>query len=99
MRSDRGGEYYGRFTDDGQANDQFAKFLQDNGIVGQYTMLGPPAQNGVSKRRNRTLLDMVWSMQSNYNLPKSLWTEALKTVAYILNRVPNKVVPKTPFEL
>ena len=28
-----------------------------------------------------------------------MWTEALKTTVYILNRVPTKVVQKTPFEL
>ena len=28
-----------------------------------------------------------------------LWSEALKIVMYILNRVPNKAVLKTPFEL
>ena len=44
-------------------------------------------------------MDMVRSMHSNSKLPESLWTEALKTVVYILNRVPTKVVPKTPFEL
>ena len=42
---------------------------------------------------------MVWSMLSNSNLPKSLWAKALKTTMYILNRVPTKAVPKTPFEL
>jgi len=42
---------------------------------------------------------MVRSMLSNSNLPKSLWVEALKTTVYILNHVPTKVVPKTPFEL
>ena len=62
-------------------------------------MLGSPNQNGVAERRNRTLLDMVQSILSNFNLPKSLWAEALKTTVYILNRVPTKVVPKTPFEL
>ena len=56
-------------------------------------------QNGVAERRNQTLMDMVRSMLSNSKLPKSLWTEALKTTAYILNRVPTKAVPKTPFEL
>eukprot|EP00261_Vitis_vinifera_P037732 XP_019078975.1 PREDICTED: uncharacterized protein LOC109123503 [Vitis vinifera] len=35
----------------------------------------------------------------NSKLPKFLWTEALKTAVYILNRVPTKAVPKTPFEL
>jgi len=62
-------------------------------------MLGSPNQNGVTERRNQTLLDMVWSMLSNSNLPKSLWAEALKTKVCILNSVPTKVVPKTPFEL
>ncbi|RVW58770.1 Retrovirus-related Pol polyprotein from transposon TNT 1-94 [Vitis vinifera] len=42
---------------------------------------------------------MVRSMLSSSKLPKFLWTEALKTAVYILNRVPTKVVPKTPFEL
>jgi transposase InsO family protein len=99
VRSDRGGEYYGRYTEDGQAPGPFAKFLQEHGIVAQYTMPGSPDQNGVAERRNRTLLDMVRSMLSSSNLPKSLWTEALKTTVYILNRVPTKAVPKTPFEL
>ena len=62
-------------------------------------MLGSPDQNGVSERRNRTLVDMVPSMLSNSNLPKFLWIDALKTTVYILNHVPTKVVPKTPFEL
>ena len=32
-------------------------------------------------------------------IPNSLWGEALKTAMYILNRVPSKAVPTTPFEL
>ena len=99
VRSDRGGEYYGRYTEDGQALGPFIKFLQEHGIVAKYTMRGSPDQNGVAERRNRTLLDMVRSMLSSSNLPKSLWIEALKTTMYILNRVPTKAVPKTPFEL
>ena len=99
VRSDRGGEYYGRYTEGGQAPGPFAKFLQEHGIVAHYTMPGSPDQNGVVERRNRTLMDMVRSMLSNSNLPTSLWTEALKTAAYILNRVPTKAVPKSPFEL
>ncbi|RVW84093.1 Retrovirus-related Pol polyprotein from transposon TNT 1-94 [Vitis vinifera] len=62
-------------------------------------MPGSPDQNGVAERRNRTLLDMVRSMLRSSKLPKFLWTEALKTVVYILNRVPTKAIPKTPFEL
>ncbi|KAL4591583.1 hypothetical protein LXL04_004552 [Taraxacum kok-saghyz] len=99
VRSDRGGEYYGRHTDVGQAPGPFFEFCRDNGIVNQYTMPGTPQQNGVAERRNRTLMDMVRSMLANTNLPQNLWTEALKTAIHILNRVPSKSVPKTPFEL
>ena len=99
VRTDRGGEYYGRYTEDGQAPGPFAKFLQENGIVAQYTMPGSPDQNGVAERRNRTLMEMVRSMLSSSKLPKSLWIEALKTTTYILNQVPTKAIPKTPFEL
>ncbi|KAL3506907.1 hypothetical protein ACH5RR_032289 [Cinchona calisaya] len=42
---------------------------------------------------------MVRSMQACSKLPESLWSEALKTAVYILNRVPTKAVPRTPFEL
>jgi hypothetical protein len=42
---------------------------------------------------------MVRSMMSESNLPEYLWGEALKTALYILNRVPCKSVPNTPFEI
>jgi hypothetical protein len=44
-------------------------------------------------------VDIVRSMLSNSSLPISLWIEALKTAIYLLNRVPSKAIPKTPFEL
>ena len=33
VRSDRGGNYYGKYIENGQASGSFAKFLQENGIV------------------------------------------------------------------
>ncbi|GMI86492.1 hypothetical protein HRI_002318500 [Hibiscus trionum] len=42
---------------------------------------------------------MVRSMIAHSTLPESLWGEALKTAAYILNRVPTKGAEKTPYEL
>jgi hypothetical protein len=44
-------------------------------------------------------MDMVRSMLSYSTLPVSLWMEALKTAIHILNKVPNKSVPTTPYEL
>lgn len=53
----------------------------------------------MSKRRNRTLLDMVRSMMSQSDLPLYFWGYALETAAFTLNRVPSKSVDKTPYEI
>ena len=45
---------------------------------------GTPHHNGVSERRNRTLLDMVQSMMSLTDLPLSFWGYALETAAFML---------------
>ena len=42
IRSDRGGEYYGRYDESGQHPGPFAKFLEKCGICAQYTMSGTP---------------------------------------------------------
>jgi hypothetical protein len=60
---------------------------------------GTPQWNGVSERRNRTLLDMVRSMMSQTDLPLSFWGYALETVTFTLNRVPTKSVERTPYEM
>ncbi|RVX19739.1 Retrovirus-related Pol polyprotein from transposon TNT 1-94 [Vitis vinifera] len=100
VRSDRGGEYYGRYDGSGeQRPGPFAKYLEECGIVPQYTMPGSPSMNGVAERRNRTLKDMVKSMISHSTLPEKLWGEALKTAAYILNQVPTKAAAKMPYKL
>jgi hypothetical protein len=52
---------------------------------GQLTMPQTPQQNGVSERRNQTLLEMVRSIMVQANLPNSYWEDAILTVAYILN--------------
>jgi hypothetical protein len=62
-------------------------------------MPGDPQQNVVAERRNCTLMDMVRSMLIYSTLLISLWMEALKTAVHILNRVPSKSVPKTPYKI
>jgi len=76
VRSDRGGEYYDRHTPYSQVPGPFARFLQENDIVVQYSTPGEPQQNGVAEKRNRTLMDMVRSMMSYSTLPINLWMEA-----------------------
>ncbi|KAK9042849.1 hypothetical protein V6N11_071204 [Hibiscus sabdariffa] len=90
LRSDRGGEYLSQ---------DFDELLKECGIVSQLTPPGTPQWNGVSERRNRTLLDMVRSMMSHTELPTSFWGYALETAAFTLNRVPSKSVQKTPHEM
>ncbi|XP_074271145.1 uncharacterized protein LOC141595072 [Silene latifolia] len=99
VRSDRGGEYYGKYDESGQHPGPFAKLLESLGIVPQYTTHGSPWMNGVAERRNLTLLEAVRTMMSNTNLPMKLWMHALMTAVYVGNRVPSKAVSKTPFEL
>ena len=62
IQSNRGGKYLSQ---------EFDNHLKECGIVSQLTPLGIPQWNGVSKRRNRTLLDMVRSMMSQVDLPTS----------------------------
>ena len=90
LRSDRGGEYLSQNFDD---------HLKDCGIVSQLTPPRTPQWNGVSERRNQTLLYMVQSMMSRTDIPISFWGYALETTAFILNRIPSKAVEKTPYEL
>jgi hypothetical protein len=49
--------------------------------------------------RNLTLMNMVRSMIGNSDLSLYLRSEALKSMVYGLNKVPNTVVHKTSFEL
>ncbi|GJW35178.1 retrotransposon protein, putative, ty1-copia subclass [Tanacetum coccineum] len=55
LQSDRGGEYLSQ---------EFLDHLRSRGIISQLTPPYTPQHNGVSERRNRTLLDMVRSMMS-----------------------------------
>ena len=73
--------------------------LNTCGIVPQLTPARTPQRNGVSERRNRTLLDSVRSMMSHTDLPVSFWGHALETTAFILNRAPSKSVETTPYEM
>ncbi|GJU90067.1 retrotransposon protein, putative, ty1-copia subclass, partial [Tanacetum coccineum] len=60
LRSDRGGKYISQ---------EFKDYLKSCGIVQQLTPSYTPQHNGVSERRNRTLLDVVRSMMNLTTLP------------------------------
>ncbi|GJZ97477.1 retrotransposon protein, putative, ty1-copia subclass [Tanacetum coccineum] len=90
LRSDQGGKYISQ---------EFKYYLKACGIIQELTPPYTSQHNGVSKRRNRTLLDMVRSIMNLTTLPLSFWDYALESATRILNMVPTKKVDKTPYEL
>lgn len=90
MRSDNGGEY---------TSNEFNKYCEDMGIDHKLTVSYSPEQNGVSERKNRTVVEMARCLLLEKKLPQSFWAEAVHTSLYLLNRLPTKAVnEKTPIE-
>ncbi|GJV93211.1 putative reverse transcriptase domain-containing protein [Tanacetum coccineum] len=59
-----------------------------------------PQQNGVSKRKNRTLIEEARTMLVDSVLPTTYWAEAVSTACYVQNRVlVTKPHNKTSYEL
>nr|GEX09992.1 zinc finger, CCHC-type [Tanacetum cinerariifolium] len=90
LRTDRGGEF---------TSNEFTKYCKENGIARQLTTPYSPQQDGVVERRNKTVLSTTRSMIKAMKLPLTFWTEAVRHVIYILNRVPTRaLVDKTPYK-
>ncbi|KAK1648458.1 hypothetical protein QYE76_066263 [Lolium multiflorum] len=101
LRSDRGGEYLSY---------EFGMHLKKCGILSQLTPPGTPQRNGVSERRNRTLLDMTAAFTLNrapsksvettpYELwfnkkPKLSFLKVWGCEAYVKKLQPDKLEPK-----
>nr|GEW39094.1 retrotransposon protein, putative, Ty1-copia subclass [Tanacetum cinerariifolium] len=62
-------------------------FASSLATVQQLTPPYTPQHNGLSERRNHTLLDMVRSMMNLTTLPLSFWDYALESATRILNMV------------
>ncbi|XP_021609063.1 uncharacterized protein LOC110612592 [Manihot esculenta] len=90
LRSDNGKEY---------TSYQFNKFCEEARIEHQLTTPYTPQQNGVSERKNRTIMEMTRCLLHEKNLPKKFWAEAANTVIFLLNRLPTKALQKqTPYK-
>jgi hypothetical protein len=83
IRTDRGGEFN---------SNEFNDFCKQSGIKRQLTTTYTPRQNGVAQRKNRTVMNMVRSMLSDKNIPKTFWPEAVNWTIYVLNRCPTLAV-------
>ena len=62
------------------------------GIIHQTTCPGTPPQNGVAERKNRHLLEVARSLMFQMNVPKYLWSEAVMTAIYLINRMPSRIL-------
>ncbi|GJU25980.1 retrotransposon protein, putative, ty1-copia subclass [Tanacetum coccineum] len=82
IRSDRGGEYISQ---------EFKDYLKANGIVQQLTSPYTPQHNGVSERRNRTLLDMVKNLWGGRRFLKNIKEEEDTTPSESLENIPQEV--------
>ena len=90
MRFDRGGEF---------TSNEFQELCEANGIRYPLTVPRSPQQNGVAERKNKTILNMAWSMLKSKKLPKELWVETVACAVYLSNRSPTRSVwEKTPQE-
>ncbi|GJS94573.1 putative ribonuclease H-like domain-containing protein [Tanacetum coccineum] len=91
IRCDNGTEFKNR---------DFIEFCGSKGIKREYSNARTPQQNGVAKRKNRTLIEAARTMLADSFLPNTFWAEAVSTACYVLNRVlVTKPHNKTPYEL
>ncbi|KAI3494583.1 hypothetical protein L1887_40715 [Cichorium endivia] len=91
IRCDNGGEFTSNLMRD---------FYSKEGILLETTYPHTPQQNGMVERKHRHLLEMARAIRFQANIPKRFWGECILTAAYIINRLPSKIVKnKTPYEL
>ncbi|GJZ57464.1 putative ribonuclease H-like domain-containing protein [Tanacetum coccineum] len=75
-------------------------FCKEKGIKREYSVARTPQQNGVAKRRNRTLIEAARTMLADSKLPTTFWAKVVSTACYVQNRVlVVKPHNKTPYEL
>ncbi|GJZ61183.1 putative reverse transcriptase, RNA-dependent DNA polymerase [Tanacetum coccineum] len=69
-------------------------------IKREFSVSRTPQQNGVAKKKNRTLIEATRTMLADSLLPTTFWAEAVNTACYVQNRVlVTKPHNKTPYEL
>nr|GEW08896.1 retrovirus-related Pol polyprotein from transposon TNT 1-94 [Tanacetum cinerariifolium] len=91
VRTDNGTEF---------VNHTMTEYYERVGIFHQKTVPRTPQQNGVVKRRNRTLVEAARTMLIFSKAPMFLWAEAMATACYNQNcSLIHTRHHKTPYEL
>nr|GFA06778.1 hypothetical protein [Tanacetum cinerariifolium] len=83
VRTDKGTEFLNR---------TLHAYFAAEGILHQTLVARTPEQNGVIKRRNRTLFEAARRMQSAAKVPLFFWAEAIATACFTQNR--SLVIPR-----
>jgi hypothetical protein len=82
LRSDNGGEYTSK---------DFNNFCIEAGIKREFTVPYNPQQNGVTERKNKTIIEATKAMIHDHSLPMTLSAEACMTAVYVQNRSPHQI--------
>ena len=83
----------------GYVKKKLQHLFHESGIQMQHFVPYTPKQNGVAKRKNRALKEMVTHMMEENDLSPKIWVEAINCVTYVYKRSPHKKIEgKTPFE-
>jgi transposase InsO family protein len=78
----------------------FQQFLESRGIIHQTSCVRTPQQNGIADRKNGPILAIARALMLQMNVPKIFWADAVLTAAYLLNRMPSRILKgKSPFEM
>lgn len=100
VENERGKNIKSFRTDRGEyCSNEFKAFCEEHVIRRELTTAYTPQQNGVSERKNRTILNMVRSLFSKERDPKSFWPEVVNWSTHVLNRSPTFAIQNmTPEE-
>ena len=75
-------------------------FCEENGIKRQLSALRTLEQNGIAKRRNKSVIEAARAILVENDVSKTFWRQALNTIFYTMNREQvGKETNKTPYEL
>ncbi|GJR26718.1 putative ribonuclease H-like domain-containing protein [Tanacetum coccineum] len=81
-------------------NSVMNRFCEMKGIKREFSVARTPQQNGVAKRKNKTLIEAARTMLVDSKLLTTFWAEVVNTACYVLNRVlVIKPHNKTPYEI